>query len=160
MAHYLAPPGPQPGYDVDNRLAPGSIWRIQIPVGQRREVVLWGGVGLAVSSNNPAVVPNDGFREIMSRGDGLRTLSLLGHTTGTSILEAKMGSATWCALQVQVGTATLADTDGSSGDLQIALSPVQLAAVLEGESIQPGETSNNRLWGGLQIVGGALELVG
>ena len=50
----------------------------------------------------------------------------------------------------------MADTEG----LRIVLSPVQLAAVLQGEDIQAHETLVNRLWGGAKIIGGALELVG
>jgi hypothetical protein len=37
---------------------------------------------------------------------------------------------------------------------------VQLAAVLEGENIDPYEIATNRLWGGVKLVGAALELAG
>ena len=58
MAHFLAPPGgSSTGYDVDNKLAPKSIWRMQVAVGTERTVALWGGAGLFVRSNNPSVVP-------------------------------------------------------------------------------------------------------
>jgi hypothetical protein len=50
----------------------------------------------------------------------------------------------------------MADEDG----LTVMLSPVHLAAVLQGEAITPPETLNNRLWGGLKVLGGALELAG
>ncbi len=107
MAHYLAPQGETAGYDVDHKLAPGSVWRMRILVSQRRDIVLWGGADLGVTSNNPSVVPNDGFQENMSRSDGLRYLSLLGRTPGTTMLEASQGGAVWCSLQVQVGQADL-----------------------------------------------------
>ncbi|GGF20387.1 hypothetical protein GCM10011611_28000 [Aliidongia dinghuensis] len=59
--------------------------------------------------------------------------------------------------------ASLSDTDGDDG-LTIVLSPVQLAAVMQGRSISANETSGgrflSRLFGGLQMIGGAIELVG
>lgn len=45
-------------------------------------------------------------------------------------------------------------------ELTIVLSPVQLAAVLAGQAINDAETNSNRLWGGLKLLGGSLELVG
>ncbi|MDD3645733.1 MAG: hypothetical protein PHR19_09430 [Bacteroidales bacterium] len=42
--------------------------------------------------------------------------------------------------------------------LSIALSPVQLAAILTNSSISEGETFSNRLWGGVGVVGGLLEM--
>ena len=48
-----------------------------------------------------------------------------------------------------------ADQDG----VRVVLSPVQLAAVLAGESLSQEATLSNRLWGGLAIVGGVLEMV-
>lgn len=48
----------------------------------------------------------------------------------------------------------------NEGMISVALSPVQLAAVLEDASISQGETRSNRLWGALGLVGGTLELVG
>jgi len=44
--------------------------------------------------------------------------------------------------------------------LNIALSPVQLAAILSDHPISAGETTANRLWGGLKLLGGSLEMVG
>lgn len=44
--------------------------------------------------------------------------------------------------------------------LRIALSPVQLAATLSGKSISEGETLSNRLWGGLGLAGGVVEMFG
>lgn len=43
--------------------------------------------------------------------------------------------------------------------LTVVLSPVQLAAVLSGQEITEGETRSSRLWGGLKVLGGSLEMV-
>jgi GH24 family phage-related lysozyme (muramidase) len=100
MAHFLRPAGVGPvGYDVDNKLAPGSVWRMQIPVGGTRSIALYGGAGLKVTSNNPTVVA-DNFTDRQS-GD-LRVLTLSGGTLGTSMLEVRQGAQLWLALQVQV----------------------------------------------------------
>lgn len=48
------------------------------------------------------------------------------------------------------------DDDG----LKIALSPVQMAAVLSDKSISEGETLSNRLFGGLGLAGGVVEMFG
>ncbi|MGF6916450.1 RNase A-like domain-containing protein [Paraburkholderia sp. 40] len=47
-----------------------------------------------------------------------------------------------------------------SDGVRVVLSAPQLAAVLSCQSISPTEMLSNRLWGGLQIVGGVLEMVG
>ncbi|MBB5412829.1 hypothetical protein HDG34_006807 [Paraburkholderia sp. HC6.4b] len=44
--------------------------------------------------------------------------------------------------------------------VRVVLSAPQLAAVLSRQSISPTEMLSNRLWGGLQVVGGVLEMVG
>ncbi|WP_233803111.1 RNase A-like domain-containing protein [Paraburkholderia sp. HP33-1] len=44
--------------------------------------------------------------------------------------------------------------------VKVVLSAPQLAAVLSRQSISQSEMLSNRLWGGLQIVGGVLEMVG
>lgn len=49
--------------------------------------------------------------------------------------------------------------DEESG-MCIVMSAPQLAAVLAGESIGQPATLSNRLWGGLRVVGGTLELLG
>lgn len=102
MAHFFAPDRRTDGYDVDGNLAPDSVWRMRILTRQRRVIGLWGGTELTVRSNNPSVVPNDGFGEMSSRPDGLRMLCLLGQSAGTSMLEARMGRNLWCSLQVVV----------------------------------------------------------
>lgn len=50
----------------------------------------------------------------------------------------------------------MSETNG----LRIALSPVQLAATLSEKSISEGETLSNRLWGGLGLAGGVVEMFG
>jgi hypothetical protein len=54
------------------------------------------------------------------------------------------------------------DAAGPPADdgLEIVLTPLQLAAVFSGESIEPAGTLTDRLWGGATVIGGALELVG
>ncbi|QKJ86307.1 hypothetical protein PMPD1_1348 [Paramixta manurensis] len=44
--------------------------------------------------------------------------------------------------------------------LKMVMSPVQLAAVLSDKSVTEGETLSNRLYGGLGLLAGTLELVG
>jgi hypothetical protein len=44
--------------------------------------------------------------------------------------------------------------------VRVVMSPVQLAAVLSRQSISQSEMLTNRLWGGLQVVGGVLEMMG
>jgi hypothetical protein len=102
MAHFFAPDRHARGYDVDGKLAPDSVWRMRILTNQRRTIGLWGGRDLSIRSNNPAVVPNDGFGETMTRADGVRMLSLLGKAPGTSLLETSSKGNRWCVLQVVV----------------------------------------------------------
>jgi hypothetical protein len=44
--------------------------------------------------------------------------------------------------------------------MSVVLSSVQLAAVLTEQSVDETATATNRLWGGLRVVGGVLELLG
>ena len=44
--------------------------------------------------------------------------------------------------------------------LTVTLSPVQMAAILHGKTISEGETMSNRLWGGLGVVSGVVEMFG
>ncbi|MBH2517163.1 RNase A-like domain-containing protein [Serratia ureilytica] len=48
----------------------------------------------------------------------------------------------------------------SNEGLQVALSPVQLAAVMSDSTVTEGETWGNRLMGGLGLAGGVVELLG
>ena len=58
------------------------------------------------------------------------------------------------------GTA-FGEVAGQDGDgLEIVLTPLQLAAVFAGESIEAPGSLTERLWGGATVIGGALELVG
>jgi len=49
---------------------------------------------------------------------------------------------------------------GRRDGLTIILTPVQLAAILSGDNVSPAEAAANRLWGGVKVVGGAVELMG
>ncbi|SMG59389.1 RNase A-like domain-containing protein [Paraburkholderia susongensis] len=53
----------------------------------------------------------------------------------------------------------MAQVNESDG-FRVALSAPQLAAILARQSISQSEMLSNRLWGGLQVVGGVLEMVG
>lgn len=48
------------------------------------------------------------------------------------------------------------DDDG----LTLAISPVQLAAILRRGTVSEGETLSNRLWGGVGVLGGVAEIFG
>jgi len=48
----------------------------------------------------------------------------------------------------------------SEEGVSIAISPVQMAAILHKKTLSEGETWSNRLWGGLGIVGGVVESFG
>ena len=87
MPHFLKPPASPPaGYDADNKLAPGSLWRVLIPLVGTRTVALRGGAGLKVTSNNPNVVPADGLRELAPIGD-LRIFEIFGASEGGSWID-------------------------------------------------------------------------
>lgn len=49
--------------------------------------------------------------------------------------------------------------DNENG-IVIAMSPVQMAAALSDRSISEGETLSNRLFGGLGLAGGVVEMFG
>ncbi|WP_233831904.1 RNase A-like domain-containing protein [Paraburkholderia sp. ZP32-5] len=53
----------------------------------------------------------------------------------------------------------MSDADNEEG-VKVVLSAAQLAAVLSRQSISHTEMLSNRLWGGLAVVGGVLEMVG
>jgi Bacterial CdiA-CT RNAse A domain len=52
------------------------------------------------------------------------------------------------------------DATTEEAGLQMVLTPVQLAAVLEGETLEEPAPSATRLWGAVTLLAGALELVG
>lgn len=51
-------------------------------------------------------------------------------------------------------------SDSDEIGLSIALSPIQLAAVLDGTTLSREDNANPRFWASVQLLGGALELVG
>jgi pimeloyl-ACP methyl ester carboxylesterase len=152
MPHYCRPPGvpnrPGLGYDVDGKLAPDSIWRMQVPVGGSRDVALWGGRDLWVKSNNPNVIPSE---TIVTRMEGdLKLITLTGKSVGYTILDAGLGANIWVSLQVQV---TLPDggMPGDPGaskaqnivDLIVSFRGGHVAGVLPEEAIFPDARLNN-----------------
>lgn len=50
--------------------------------------------------------------------------------------------------------------DGSGAGVDIILTPLQLAAVLDQESLSTESATSNRWWGAVSVLAGALELVG
>jgi hypothetical protein len=50
--------------------------------------------------------------------------------------------------------------DAIEDGVEMVLTPVQMAAIFENGTIESEGTLGNRLWGGLSIIGGALEMVG
>jgi hypothetical protein len=94
MAHFVKPNGiSSEGYDVDNKLAPGSLWRVRVPLGKTRLVGLCLGDGLKVTSNNTNVVPNDRQRpeavtlKQVSVDSSVRTFELYGGGVGGSWID-------------------------------------------------------------------------
>jgi hypothetical protein len=125
MAHFVRPPsGSSEGYDADNKLAAGSLWRVRIPLGHTRTVALWGRDGLKVTSNNPAVVPNElprgcqqgppGLKELPQSGD-LRIFELFGASKGGSFIDVwGTDGAFWIRLQALVAAVATASQAGKA----------------------------------------------
>ncbi len=44
--------------------------------------------------------------------------------------------------------------------LEIALTPIQLAAILEGETLEESDCLTNRIWGAVTLAASAVELIG
>jgi hypothetical protein len=118
MAHWMKPPGnSSEGYDADNKLAPGSLWRVRVPLKSTRSVALWGGDGLKVRSNNPGVVlnePTGEVKELAPSGD-LRIFELFGASEGGSFIDV-WGSdgAFWIRLQALVAAVAMASKAGKA----------------------------------------------
>jgi hypothetical protein len=53
----------------------------------------------------------------------------------------------------------MVDHDEKDG-VRVVMSAPQLAAALSGQSISRADMATNRLWGGLAVVGGVLEMAG
>jgi hypothetical protein len=104
MAHFYAPRGATAGdYDIDDKRAPGSVWRMRVPASEQRTIVLFDGTRgneLTLKSSNPAVVPNDGFDDIACGPN--RSITFSGLAPGTSKIEVSHGWSTWLTLQVDV----------------------------------------------------------
>jgi hypothetical protein len=133
MAHWVKPPdSSSEGYDADNKLAPGSLWRAQIPLGSKRTVALWGGGGLKVKSNNPGVVPNEPsgeVKELAPSGD-LRIFELFGAREGGSFIDVwGRDGAFWIRLQALV--AALATTSQAGKAVFASMDQCGIAAIDE-----------------------------
>jgi hypothetical protein len=102
MAHFYVPNGSGPqGYDIDNKLAPGSVWRMQIPEKGRRMIAVFGAVnGMKITSNNSAAVDPKAWFEERTGGDIL--INIHGTAIGTSLVDVMVGGRSWAKLQVQV----------------------------------------------------------
>lgn len=102
MAHFLKPAGNfTSGYDIDNKLAKGSVWRLRIPQGETRKIALWGGADLQISSNNPNVLSE--IYEDWGTDQKNRIFRLTGQTEGTTMIETRdQAGGLWVSLQVQV----------------------------------------------------------
>jgi hypothetical protein len=113
MAHFAKPTGNTTGssYEVTNRLAPGSVSRMQIAPGVSGEIAIWGADGLQIQSTNPSVIANS-FPE--RRSGALRIITLKSNgPCGTSQIRVGDGIGNvvtnlWITLDVQVAPASLA----------------------------------------------------
>lgn len=76
------------GYDENK----GSLWRVRVPLGTVRKVILDDGAGLTVRSNNPQVILNSKLDEVTVNGGGMRVFSLFANSAGVSMLEARDGT--------------------------------------------------------------------
>lgn len=107
MAHFEKPQwAPAGDYDVDNKVAPGSISVVRIPLGKRRSIALSGGKDLWIRSTDANVVPGNDLQE-QPLGK-YRIFNLLGRTSGICRIETGQGTSVWTRVQVQVGTVKVA----------------------------------------------------
>jgi hypothetical protein len=131
MAHFETPPDGELGeYDVDNRLAVGSVWRAAIGLGGgEADIALYGGEGLQVVSNDYTVIGNP-LPERSS--NGRRIFRLRGNKIGVTLIEAGMlgplgrwaPGSPWVTLQVQVKESL---HRAPAGDRMVLLSGPHLA---------------------------------
>jgi hypothetical protein len=116
MAHFLKQPDAgSTGYDIDNYLAPGSVWRMQVLVGGSRKIELRLRAALRVRSNDDRVVPNSDVVIEERPAEDLRLITVTGGILGTSLLEVGIGGdelkkepilSVLATLQVQVTEVT------------------------------------------------------
>ena len=81
MPNWAAPMGPLIGYDFDPApdAAPNAISRMQIPIGQTRDVILVLGKGLEIRSNNPNIVSEANTQNVTDiNGKGRRLFGVSG----------------------------------------------------------------------------------
>jgi hypothetical protein len=101
MAHFFRPQSePATGVHVDGKLAPDSVWKLDVLPGKPRLIGLFeGNAQLTVKSNNPGVVGDD-FKD--RKVGANRFLTILGSRVGTSLIEVRQGTQYWFCLQVEV----------------------------------------------------------
>jgi len=140
MAHFQRPERGHFGeYDVDSKLAVGSVWRMRVPLGNASgvEVAIYGADGLTVRSNNPDVVS---LSTSERQEGGCRVLRLVGRVSGTSMIEAGVWDAgasrwapgsPWVSLQAQA--TILSGT--TNGDNLIYLQSPHMALNASGSSV-------------------------
>lgn len=115
MAHFLKPYyEPSGDYDVDSKLAPYSVSSMRIPIGGSRDILLWGGGGLSLSSDDFKIVPDEALRRRRATSEkDTEIVTLVGRCMGTCKLEARLKRDLWLSLSIEVigaekiGTAVL-----------------------------------------------------
>ncbi len=150
MAHFQRPTRGDFGeYDIDGKLAVGSVWRMRIPIGSAgAEIALWGGEGLAVRSNNPTAIS---VATSERREGDCRVLRLIGTAPATSMIEVGVwnggswaAGSPWFSLQAQ---ATQLDRT-SNGDNLVHLQAPHMALNASGSVVVYSMTYNATIVGG------------
>jgi len=104
MAHFFKPTDAAASeYTVDEKICPGSVSQMKVPVFGMRQIVLYDGTpgnALSVTSKNTSVIPNDGFREFQIGAN--RYLTFYGASTGKSTIEVSQGKNFWISIEVAV----------------------------------------------------------
>ena len=86
-------------------------------------------------------------------------VSLSGHVRPPRCRVQECGGISIPTQVVNGKECTMGD-DEVEGGLSVALTPVQMAAVLGGEDVPESASLSNRLWGTAALIGGVIELVG
>jgi hypothetical protein len=115
MPHFQTPftgAGPASAYEINNADAPGSVWKVTVPIGSALDISLYNpGADLEVSSNNPGVIATEPdrtlkqVREEASPGGRCRIFALRGQRIDYTLLDAHpvgRPNEVWCKLQVHV----------------------------------------------------------
>lgn len=101
MAHFFKPANEPPeGYLLDRKLAPDSVGSIEVAVGASKQVGLWGGKQLQVTSKHPQIVPNP--IHVRPLNGDTDVLSITGKEVGTALVQTSQGNNIWASLEVKV----------------------------------------------------------